>query len=73
MGPSNSVAVEFLHRVRRVEGAEGLSQAARPSGVGKAAAVTFGRAPLAANITWSRGAADELPKEMLLFVKAETR
>lgn len=71
LSPSNRVAVEFLHGVRVVcgEGAEGLSQAAWPP----APAVTFSTTPLAASVTWFGEAADELPEEMLLFVKAEMR
>lgn len=40
---------------------------------GKSSSCDFRQGSPAANITWSGGAADELPKEMLLFVKAETR
>lgn len=52
-------------------GAEGLSQAARPSGLGWEAAVALSVTLLATNFTWSGGAAGAFPKEMLLFVKAE--
>lgn len=54
-GPTNCVAVEFLHSARCGVGAEVLNQAARPSCLGKKAVVTFSTTFLAASLTWFGG------------------